>query len=1078
MIRKPRRLLCMLTSLMLLSARAVAAPRLALIADPALRAEADILTVALAARDDLILLERDEIDRVLREQGWTLSMAGDHSLNLGRLLGADGVLFMNPSRIDGQDVVVVQLSAVRPGVILAHTPFPRPSEGENIEKFVDLIMSRFAPLFRKMDVNRNEAIPVSVLNMRAALESDRARRIEESLTGLLISRLVHEKKLFVLERREMEAMRWEKDFAGVGQDPFWSGCYVVDGGISFSGVDQEVLEVVLRIRPPGSGELLSVKAKGQSRDLPKLADTMAEQILQALQRQTDSLPWDPLEEARQYLEEAKWAYKWKLFRTAAAAADASWALGNESEETAMLRIKANGAQAIADNGGRERSRGMPQGDPLSTPEPDKLIPLLRAMDLYKDYVTTFSGSWADTHNEWHGLGSDMLEVASVLLKSFHESGVTDPENRQRLAAVRAGAWEISRYLREKVEPQGEHLVRRGDMLWPGASYDRMKNVFFVTFLYGCYWCEKPQDILPVYRGILALPLQSRGNGIEHAGSYVRERGIVWRSADEPWLVAWDEQAKEGLESLRAGFLKDLLGADVPEQRLDGLLIALRSAETESDIEHATKQLLETLRDLRDPILAGDIDGGYLTHAWNLSKTLSRRSPLHASISKMYTRLSEYYLERSPDFDAATLRAAQSIWMEAGGHPYQPVRDGNPDVPRNTNALVVSQFWPTPTLLSGKAPASFPHITSVQRQEGKMWLEAHSLQSCNAPTDDKGEVVEVRLDSFDVMPVPFRPPLVSDMGKGEDFNGFAVTPRYLYFGGNEYITQYDRRQKTWKRIHAPLENGARIWSIDEDLYLVTADALLKLNPVTGELRTLISTRRRPPVSVLDEIGAFDIPLIWKGRENEVRIYLQGAKADGGVIYALREGGDDWVEVLSFPDLSPKPFVHLIPVVDDDGVLFYTQDASYIQCLYLRKSDGVMESLMDARRSVQMERDGRKPKWSFPFCVDTDPGWNYHKNSTKAAAFDGQRLWIYVYGPQGNDLWCFSDAIPAGVRIPLFFNPGKKGYSNYAPYWESRLFATKKGLFLLDIGEGAGFWFIPLEDLHRFIKTAERKSLETD
>jgi len=65
--------------------------RLALLAEsPEAFAAVDILTAQLSSNDRVRLLERDDIEKVCREQG--LSAANRDDLKLGRLLGADGLL--------------------------------------------------------------------------------------------------------------------------------------------------------------------------------------------------------------------------------------------------------------------------------------------------------------------------------------------------------------------------------------------------------------------------------------------------------------------------------------------------------------------------------------------------------------------------------------------------------------------------------------------------------------------------------------------------------------------------------------------------------------------------------------------------------------------------------------------------------------------------------------------------------------------------------------------------------------------------------------------------------------------------
>src|SRR4051812_17982964 len=88
--------LTLLSVLLSLTGLAFAAdtPRLAILADASARTEADLLSVELS-RQPVQLLERAEIERVLAEQRLALAgLAPGELAGLGRLLKADGVIFL------------------------------------------------------------------------------------------------------------------------------------------------------------------------------------------------------------------------------------------------------------------------------------------------------------------------------------------------------------------------------------------------------------------------------------------------------------------------------------------------------------------------------------------------------------------------------------------------------------------------------------------------------------------------------------------------------------------------------------------------------------------------------------------------------------------------------------------------------------------------------------------------------------------------------------------------------------------------------------------------------------------------
>src|SRR5512140_1096714 len=85
--------------------------RLAVIVEDApASAVADLLTAELSRRDNLQLLERQEIQRIYREQ--SLSSVNRDYVKLGQILGADGLLFLQIANEATNELLQARLVAV------------------------------------------------------------------------------------------------------------------------------------------------------------------------------------------------------------------------------------------------------------------------------------------------------------------------------------------------------------------------------------------------------------------------------------------------------------------------------------------------------------------------------------------------------------------------------------------------------------------------------------------------------------------------------------------------------------------------------------------------------------------------------------------------------------------------------------------------------------------------------------------------------------------------------------------------------------------------------------------------------
>jgi hypothetical protein len=153
--------------------------RLALIAsEDELRPATDLLTAELSRDGGIALVERTEIERVLREQA--LSATGNDYLKLGQLLQADGLLIASLAKGGDSEQLSLRLVAVKPGVMLGAATSPWPVEAT--PDWARGLAARFQPLIPKVSVLAKDATPISVVNLRSAVRSREGEALERELT--------------------------------------------------------------------------------------------------------------------------------------------------------------------------------------------------------------------------------------------------------------------------------------------------------------------------------------------------------------------------------------------------------------------------------------------------------------------------------------------------------------------------------------------------------------------------------------------------------------------------------------------------------------------------------------------------------------------------------------------------------------------------------------------------------------------------------------------------------------------------------------------------------------------------------
>ena len=196
------------------------------------------------------LVERDEIDKVMREHQLSINGNLGQELNLSKLLRAQGILIMEVTQKDGAAVLHARLAAVEQGVVIFD--FDAPLASGKVDSLAPLISSRVVPLLSKLQVERGKAVPISILNLHSLDAGGEA--LEREVTAMLSSRLALEPAVFVLERRRLNLLANEKTMGEESPGAFWDGAYLLDGNIEAGRGKDRTLTIRLRLRQPRRGK--------------------------------------------------------------------------------------------------------------------------------------------------------------------------------------------------------------------------------------------------------------------------------------------------------------------------------------------------------------------------------------------------------------------------------------------------------------------------------------------------------------------------------------------------------------------------------------------------------------------------------------------------------------------------------------------------------------------------------------------------------------------------------------------------------------------------------------------------------
>ncbi len=417
---------------------------------------ADLLAAQLSQSDRVTLLERKEIDRILQEQNLSLQQSQGR-LKLSELLGADGLIFLQRFAKEGKQWFSMQLVAVRPGVVIQETVSPWPLS--DMSAWAQLAASRQILLLPKLSIPKQQAIPLSLLHFSSPMLTAGAVSLDREVTDLLARRLLQYPDIFVLERRRLDQLASEMALES-SSSTFWNGSWIVEGEINPEGGVKGELTLRGKLRSPGGG-VVEVGVSGARQNLSGLIAELAGKLVVGVTNGTRSAAWDPMDEAAQYYDEARWQFSSRMWTEAQTSAEAAWALGLRMPELAHLRVSAYTAPLPFK--GLRRNPGYNVIYPARSPDVNLTVTAVRALDSYQDLQRIVGGQDAKVLEA----GVKSLTSSLELLEQLYEVKSALPEDIP-LAL-----------LRDRVRHLAADLESRPGMLTPisGTSYARTMLMF-------------------------------------------------------------------------------------------------------------------------------------------------------------------------------------------------------------------------------------------------------------------------------------------------------------------------------------------------------------------------------------------------------------------------------------------------------------------------------------------------------------------------------------------------------------------------------------------------------------------------
>ncbi len=1048
-------------SLFLLSLLVRAEVRLAILGEPETQ-EQEALLAAEISHLPVVLLERTEIARVLAEQ--RLSLAGltaEQLPRIGRLLGADGVVFL--SRTTGKEgaALALRLVAVHPGVVITSTREPIPEDPAAWSRDASAELNALLP---KLAVKQEAAIPVSVVNLRATRTDREAPDLEREFTLLLNHRLTHEPAIFVLERDRLETLETEKN--GEANDPFWTGDWLIDGTIERKIGDATQLTITLNLQPSGGGKATILHRDCQRDEGRAAVDALAVEVARVLQQTPTDQPWAAATEAAQYWREAKWAFKNEVFNEAAASAEAAWVLGQRNADVMALRIRAEllagrpellvpyqypaeyvthyqqernfdwRAQIPITHGYRTHNVLKKIYDSMPPAEREaRMHRTLRALELFRDYSPRYLGQASCLE-----LATEALTVGGAMLEWFQQNDAAPNESRQSLTALLR---EVDSIAERNYAPLSQH-----------AKPEAVEEFWLARTALTPIWADGPAQTLAVWRQALQAPLNARGGAelrvtLVHghdlypslaAGpnqpSFLTPSSKFSGATPEPPPAGWSKFVAEFESSPFAGdrfmalFLRNSVAAHADEAAVAS---KSQAAFWDERANFANGKLPFKYWDLVCTDASDKSDPPFFDRFFIY--LLQESTPIsHEAFQALYN---PHYYSRTVagSIYAAILAHDARVRAKIGAHWILPeilhradeLTLRFPDLQRPANpgsALKVTRYW-HPYLLeefqNDEGHRFKCEFKETIYAENKLWLFVTDVGFSRGPnTPEPRYLFGIDLKTFQTETISFPPPPPLAEPRKALWGGFnlAVGTDFIFVCGEATLSRYDRQSKTWHYYPQLPGVYTQPWRIGDRLYVqVNNDPagfkdqrfgeLMELDVLTDKVVLLASDRRQPPASPLDA-WPFDV------------LTVRGA-ADGRVFFrGLARPSDSKYNYAAYDPLRQQ-----WSVVDRAAWQSTTGFDPAHQALATDDAEWTIESNRDSSASWMLKAKGRRVPFQCEFS-------------------ESDRALLVKNGSNPPQTVMEKNIFPGLPMAPLAY-------------------ATPEGVAVSQVFEMPGFWFIPITDL---------------
>jgi hypothetical protein len=739
-----------------------------------------------------------------------------------------------------------------------------------LNQWVERIAPKIADTCARIGSDWSKVVPITVLNLRSPTSTAASEMLDRELTSLLLLRLARESNVLVLERRKLLDVALEKDLAAKTEQ-FLSGAYLLDGIVNKERFEADRVTVSARLVAPDK-TVTAIEVAGARTNTTAIVEALIRGALASLQL-GKSAAWDPAKEAQEHADEAAWALRWKMYPEAEAAGDAAWALGNRTRDVAMTRALAY----VRDHAPNLRIRTYYAFGDFHTrrvPNRERIDDQRQSLAILDDLLGRDPGAIED--DRIYAAVCEALEYSGRLLWDFYEQVESRAPVQEELAEIRKFSRNIEvvtrktprvrRALWSPRELPGDLVQRRGD-LW------RSNNIARVDIRYAGLFNEAPEGALEIYRDLVSA----------EGYPFVRQLVLNRNEGPRDRIGGWKWSDRKRQAEVWDGFINELLASTNLAMHIEGRILEIEN-QTEwvryKGKLHALVTDLdanwEKIKAMKIPMELDDID--------RISYMRGNGDMPNGEYEALHNELKQWVVDRGITRMVSNGREILPRVKQTNAPPrriFPKLPEPTPVV--STDILKVTDFWSAMEI--GNDPP-LRQVRGAIYREGKLWFLLTG--SMTARKTEGAEIFGVDLVTKATRIIPLdleklgrdtnqvRFPFSHQYMSVTDYEhlpkAFEVRSNEVFVAEGAMLNRFDLLTEKWSAQSIP-EARPDIYLVNGQLYLSGMESIYELG-AAGAARTLASARRRPALTILDELDELNFATLTLGPGGTVRSLAQG------------------------------------------------------------------------------------------------------------------------------------------------------------------------------------------------------------